>query len=236
MNKRKILLLASALCIVAILAVGSTLAYFTDTDKATNVFTVGNIDIELIEGFDEEGAKDIVPGLNVTKFVDVQNVGTNDAYVRVHVAIPAILDSGREDQPQFAAYNNTLHWNFSGESVAKGYWNWNVDPEGPNYPGNGGTWNSYPATVDGVDYNVYVATYETALKHNETTEQPAITNVYLDVNLTQPQWEDITAVIGEQIKVLVLVEGVQTVTFEEGGAYEALNTAFGVPGEYTPDW
>ena len=47
--KKKIL----ALCLVVALAVtavvGGTLAYFTDTDKETNTFTVGNVDIELLE-------------------------------------------------------------------------------------------------------------------------------------------------------------------------------------------
>lgn len=49
MNKRKITLLALALCMVAILAVGGTLAFFTDTAKVTNTFTIGNVQIELIE-------------------------------------------------------------------------------------------------------------------------------------------------------------------------------------------
>ena len=47
--KKKIL----ALCLVVALAVtavvGGTLAYFTDTDDAKNTFTVGNVNIELLE-------------------------------------------------------------------------------------------------------------------------------------------------------------------------------------------
>ena len=47
--KKKIL----ALCLVIVLAVtavtGVTLAYFTDQDKANNVFTVGDLNIELKE-------------------------------------------------------------------------------------------------------------------------------------------------------------------------------------------
>lgn len=49
MSKRKILSLAMALSIVAILAAGATLAYFTDTASITNTFTVGNVSIDLIE-------------------------------------------------------------------------------------------------------------------------------------------------------------------------------------------
>lgn len=50
MSKRKILLLATALCLVAILAVGGTLAYFIDSDNVNNVFTMGYVHIVLDEG------------------------------------------------------------------------------------------------------------------------------------------------------------------------------------------
>ena len=49
MNKRKIVLLATALCMIAILAIGGTLAYFTDTQAVENTFTVGNVKIQLLE-------------------------------------------------------------------------------------------------------------------------------------------------------------------------------------------
>lgn len=49
MNKRKIMVMAMALCMVAILAVGGSLAYFADVENETNVFTVGRVDVELIE-------------------------------------------------------------------------------------------------------------------------------------------------------------------------------------------
>ena len=49
MNKRRILAIAMSLVIVAILAIGATLAYFTDTKELTNTFTVGNVKIELLE-------------------------------------------------------------------------------------------------------------------------------------------------------------------------------------------
>ena len=49
MNKRKIVLLASALMMVAVLAVGGTLAYFTDTDTQTNTFTMGKVGLKLDE-------------------------------------------------------------------------------------------------------------------------------------------------------------------------------------------
>lgn len=49
MTKKKILVLALTIAMVAILAVGGSLAYLTDTDSAKNTFTVGNVQIELLE-------------------------------------------------------------------------------------------------------------------------------------------------------------------------------------------
>jgi len=65
MSKRKILSTALVLCMVAILAVGGTLAYFTDTDEATNTFTIGKVDITLVEDFgdnDPETDEKLLPG------------------------------------------------------------------------------------------------------------------------------------------------------------------------------
>lgn len=49
MKKKTILVAAIAVMLVAALVVGGTLAYFTDKDNATNTFTVGNVDIDLLE-------------------------------------------------------------------------------------------------------------------------------------------------------------------------------------------
>ena len=224
------------LCLVALLAVGAilggTMAYFTDTDEAENVFTAGNVDITLNENFVQ--GSELYPGVDVTKEVFVENTGESDAYVRVHIAYPAILDSGSEDQPQFAAYNNTLHWNFTAASVQEGQWSQlqNSDQVGPNanypnWPGNGGTYNTYTATIDGIAYNVYVYTYETALKRGEETATPAINKVYLDTKVTNAGMEVIKDALDDEIKILVFAEAGQTAGFTD--PYVALNTQFGDP-------
>lgn len=89
MSKRKILLLASALCLVAILAVGGTLAYFTAEDDATNTFTVGNVDITLTEpNWDQSGSEDapeVYPTEPLQKDPTVTNTGANPCFVRISV-------------------------------------------------------------------------------------------------------------------------------------------------------
>ena len=72
MSKKKILIAALSVCIIAILAVGGTLAYFTDSEAAANTFTIGKVDIKLKEAkFDAltNGTKNlkVSPGEAYTK-------------------------------------------------------------------------------------------------------------------------------------------------------------------------
>lgn len=236
--KKKMVTLCLVVALVLTAVAGGTLAYFTDTDNETNVFTTGNVNIDLIENFDKDNAK-LMPGIDITKEVFVKNEGSETAYVRVHIAFPSMLDSGSEDQPQYAAYNNLLHWNFTKASVQEGKWSQlqnseQVGPNAnyPNWPGNGGTYNAYQATVDGILYNVYVFTYETALGAGETTPEAAISKVYLDANATNEQVAEFTKVLGENPKVLVVAEAGQTAGFED--PYVALDKQFGAVGSYNP--
>ena len=47
--KKKLTAVALIICMIAIMLVGATMAYFTDEAEATNTFTVGNVKIELLE-------------------------------------------------------------------------------------------------------------------------------------------------------------------------------------------
>ena len=96
MKKKSILMAAIAVMLVAVLVVGGTLAYFTDTKSATNTFTVGDVKIKL----DESNVKDpngdrvtsneytgVLPGIQYKKDPVVTNTGKNGAYVRAVVTI-----------------------------------------------------------------------------------------------------------------------------------------------------
>ncbi len=248
--KKKIM----AVCLVACLAVtaiaGATLAYFTAEDTADNVFTMKGIQVEINEEF-EQGSE-LIPGLKINKDVYATNTGTSDAYVRVHIAIPAALDDG---DPSFEAYNNFLHFNFTKESVAPGLWSWTPDMnDETGYRGNGaGNWNYYTTEIDGIEYAVYVVTYRTALKPGEQTAEQALDQVYVDASV-DCEWDAenncyvYTDKNGNEVRpsdfadedgnvhVKVFAEAAQTVTFTD--AYDALNTAFGTPGSegYVAPW
>lgn len=238
--KKKLLIAALAIVMVVTAIAGTSLAYLTDDESADNVFTIGKIDITLNDEFVHESL--LMPGVDVSKVVNVAAAyDSQPAYVRVHIAIPAILDSGAEDQPQYASYNNTLHWNFTKASVAYGQWNWNasIDDKGassvmPGWPGNGGNWNCYTTTIDGIVYNVYVATYMSVLDAGEITGTDAIYKVFMDTKVTSEQLVGMNEALGGKWSVKVVAEGVQSASFTN--AYEALNTAFGVPGTYEIEW
>ena len=198
MTKKKILVLALSLAMVAILAVGGSLAYFTDSKNVDNTFTVGNVKIDLIEQERGENGKlkdftqkkDLYPIIGsaqgakdefgmptaknyVDKMVTIKNTGSNPAYIRAFFAIPSALDDGYET---FNAGMNVLHFNFGnkveGDTITSTYgneWNWK----------HGDKWNYFETEIDGIKYNVYFADYYRVLAKNETTEQ-LIQGVYLD--------------------------------------------------------
>lgn len=242
MSKRKILLLAMSVIMIAILAVGGTLAYFTSEDQADNVFTMGNVEIDLEENFDEDEA-DLEPGIAITKQVWIENTGSNDVYVRAHIAIPTNMDA-QDPTKSGKDVMEYLHFVYGTDA------NWSWDKAN-------GTDNFYTAKIDDVDYNVYVVTYQKALAADEKTGN-AIEKVVLDVNVdgesnreggkvvsytySDKNGHEVTLPIElveeelAQVLIKVYAEGAQTGTFNN--AYTALDTVFGVPGSagYVAPW
>lgn len=87
--KKKLTAVALVVCMLAIMLVGASLAYFTDKDEATNVFTVGNVDITLTEpnwtSTGSQDAPEVYPGERLDKDPTVENVGANPCFVRIKV-------------------------------------------------------------------------------------------------------------------------------------------------------
>ena len=117
---KKTIAIVALVVLVAVASVLGTLAYLTDTKTATNTFTVGNVQIDLIEqqkgetGLEEfKDNKVLVPGKSndgnaVSKIVTVKNKGTQDAWVWVELKIPTYLVS--KEYPTNES-KNALHWN-----------------------------------------------------------------------------------------------------------------------------
>lgn len=87
--KKKLVAGGLVACMGATLIGGATLAYFTDKDEADNVFTVGNVGIDLTEpNWDATGAndaKEAYPGEPLAKDPTVTNTGANPCVVRIKV-------------------------------------------------------------------------------------------------------------------------------------------------------
>lgn len=250
--KKKITTIFLCAALFAIVAVGASLAYFTDTDSKTNTFTTGKVDITLEETFTQDSK--LVPGTQkdgnaVKKEVTVKNEsGSENAYVRVHIAVPSAL----VDQ-NLNSYNDMLHWNFKAAAYKNAYWSMQpIYTTGDGWTDNGSeNQNVYNTEINNVDYTVWVCTYRTILKPGETTQGAAMTQMYLDWRVdtadgktyTKANYNaDGTKAEGtmsytlpedSKIPVLVVAEGTQA-TSNFTDAYAALNTAFGTPGSYNP--
>jgi len=109
MNKKKSIAVAAILLII--LLIGGLLAYFTDTDTATNVFTLGdNVDISLSEtAWVPENGEGIHPGATVAKNPVITNdSSTTPAYVFAKVTVPC-YDSNADGNADDALFTlNTI--------------------------------------------------------------------------------------------------------------------------------
>ena len=252
--KKKIL----ALCLIVALAVtavvGGSLAYFTDTDNETNTFTVGGVEIDLIEQqrnanssalvpFEQnknlmpivgsaQGEQEIVDGVKlptaknyVDKIISIKNTGVSKAYVRVFVAVPTALQNGQT--PNAPRYD-VLHWNFNGDSCADGQWTDEIVV-------------ANPIVIDGVEYKIYSRTYTTALDANEVTATPAYIGFYLDKTVDMNAEGQYTVDWGNGPEVIDydLSEGVEIPVFAQAiqaDGFDSAEAAFAASGLPSNPW
>lgn len=273
MNKRKIILLATALCMVAILAVGGTLAYFTDTDNAVNVFTVGNVKIELIEQQRNYENGQQIPGSAIEEFEDGKKLfpivgsaqgdkdeyglptaknyldkiisvgvlgGSEDAYVRVLVAIPAALDAGKSSAA------NVLHFNLGNEFATGDY-------NGPADHQNWLTWElvhenvtltaAKDADIKPGQYHIYMFTYKNPVSENKVTGSACVVGFYLDKNVDFDgehytlNGNVIDYDLANGVSIPVFAQGVQSAGFvDANGNGTAADEAFAAAAMPTNPW
>lgn len=95
-KKKKRAILFSAFALIAVILIGTTLAYFTDTDAKQNVFSIGKVSGTLTEDKSKDGTArtdggrdydNIKPGSVLSK-IPVVNVDSTSlpAYVRVKIS------------------------------------------------------------------------------------------------------------------------------------------------------
>lgn len=252
--KKKIAALVLVIALAATAVIGGTLAYFTDTDQAENVFTAGNVKIELIEqqrnaestALEEfkdgkvlmpivgsaQGNQEVVDGVElptaenyVDKIISIKNTGASDAYVRVFVAVPAALQNGKN--PNAPRYD-VLHWNFNGDSSDEGEWSDEIVV-------------SESTAIDGIEYRIYSRTYTTALAKETKTNTPAYIGFYLDKTVDMNADGDYTVDWGAGPEVINfdLSKGVTIPVFAQAvqaAGFESAEAAFAASGLPTNPW
>lgn len=98
-NKKNIVIAAA---LIAVLAIGSTCAYFVDRDSVTNYFTVGDVEISVEEpNWDEASGENILPNSVISKDPQIKNTGANEAYVFMKVRVPNRWVQGMNEDGTF---------------------------------------------------------------------------------------------------------------------------------------
>lgn len=216
---KKILTILGLIALMVAVATGAvlgTLAFLKDTDGEINTMVIGDVEIDLHEG-NGQGAVDeayqqwlaqqkLEPGQTTAKQVWVQNIGMNDAYIRVHVALPATTDGKILTLDTAIPHDATYSTEIDGE-----------------------TYNVYVFVYK----NVFAPGESTGLcllsvSMNRFVD--GITNADGTVTYTCDE-ASYTASDGK-IPVLVFAEGGQSGGFDN--AVSAMNDMFGVPGTYNP--
>lgn len=246
--KKKVLAICLVVALVAILAVGNTLAYLTDKEEQANVMELGRVDITQFEqqrGEDgtmvdfqqnkelyplvdlrDDGEEMFVGGLFnediknvIDKFVSVTNEGTRACYVRTIFAFETVRSYKEGSDTEFTDLHDHFFLVNSGKSEVAG--------------------ESYRLEyldayieINGVEYVLAVCTYKEALQPGATTpyslKQFALTS--------QAGNEVMDTWFGAEYDILVLSQAVQVAGFESVGAAVALDTAFGDIATYAEEW
>ena len=119
-TKKKVFVLALIVLCLSCLAYG-TAAFFTDDVRTRNVITTGDVEIDLLEWadadetvpFPETGVSGVMPGLSVTKIVEIKNEGTTPAFVRMKAEKDIKLAEGSQIKPDLSLITldiDTEHW------------------------------------------------------------------------------------------------------------------------------
>lgn len=209
LSKKKVFTLALAVCLIAILSLGS-LAWFTDSDSVKNDFMVAgsensnpddifSVDVwentpdgeEDQDGYEYE---EVLPGDKLKKEVRVENTGSYDQYIRVTITV-----------------TNANVWKdvYDAEMVPVTEFVDITDINALYGIGSYQEGNSF----------VYYLYYKDKLPHTENNILSVFDNAYISENLTQEQ----AALLAGEFAITVVADAVQTDNVGDD-VYEAFKT------------
>ena len=243
MKKRMAILAASMM--VGVMAIGSTMAYFTEKEVVTNKFTLGDLDLGLNEnewdpkdpdnGDDGGDGKNMYPGYTVYKNPTVKNItspikGEEPCYARMIVEIQDHNGNLITDQNAIDLIMQTIRYDasYNGSFEAKGSATGLVEGKIPGYSLSDiaafSTVNpdfkkdTTRSTNNRLVYNYMGDANDGILKIGE--QSTLFTNIVIPTDWNQTQLQTIK---GFQLKVTV--EGIQSKGFAtQADAYNALDS------------
>lgn len=245
--KKRLIASVTCVCLLLIMLLSSTLAWFTDQTEATkSTMTVGNVEIQQLEQYrDAEGhlqpwhldykpaMNPVVPDPVTDELASGKFVINGQEYILYNQdqnpidKIVTVKNTGSDP-----AYIRTI-FAFEMMKTDAGW----VNPIGKEVILHSNVAIIFPKTAEGKDVIIYqlnsngcavaafvigVATYSEALKSNEISA-PSLLQFYLD----QKVGNDFSENVGGEYEILALSQAVQTAGFEKYGAEVALNKAFG---------
>lgn len=177
--KKKILICAVIVALLSVAAYGTS-AFFSHTQKATNVITTGNVKIELQEisassinggAIPLEGEISVLPGAEIAKTVKVKNIGSNSAWIRISLDTAFLLAdgvTGNTDTSLIKFDINTKEWT---EKDGYYYYNTALEPGETTEPLF--THVSFAPSMDNTYQNskalIDITAYATQKAHNGST-------------------------------------------------------------------
>ena len=216
--KKKIFAIALAASIAVLAIAGTSMAYFTDVDEATNVFTTGKVDIQITEakvtvdadnehivkvspeervaseGLDYKTIRTLWPGQSVAKDPRIENIGSEDAFVGAIITISGIqsllaTDAARADFIEGGAVNDAN--------------------------------NTVDWVVEGDDLKIYVVVAEKLDRKSGDTVKSV--DLFTSINI-DPNWGNEDMAKLADLKITVNAYATQTAGFAD--AKTALQAAF----------
>jgi len=199
MNKRKLGALIATIALIAAIAIGGTLAYFTDNDANTNVVKMGHVDITLTETSD--GGKgtpittpnglsftNVLPGDTLSK-VPTITVANDSAACYVRVKLACTAEGSKITSDDLAKLNTSLISNIT----ADGAWDYNA---------NDGYFYCTTSKVAGDEVNLFKTVTIPVEWANNVADQTfniaikaeAIQASYVTYNATNVYWADANGV------------------------------------------
>ena len=240
MTKRKILTLALAVCMVAILAIGGSLAYLMDDEHVTNTMVVGNVQINIEEHVKSEDGKsyeDFKSDEFTLQPVASAVASGNNAYYN------KVVRTFNTSNTKYDAYIRTIILFEVNDKLAADYVNeGNCCPPGLHFhyvgePGPGACVDGKISSgstaefdkdliveIDGDKYYVvsFTAADKAAIKYDESLH--TINGVWMDKGITSKTidgWKDADET-ETKVEILVLSQGIQSEGLSHDEAMAAL--------------